>query len=231
MKKGFIIAIDGPLASGKGTIAQKLAEKYNGIHLNTGAMYRCLALYCIDNDVNLNDQNLVKAQLLNVHITFIDDKIEMNGNDVTKALLHTNIAEGASIIATMPQVRKNLVRRQQTIGRDTVAEGKIVIAEGRDIGTAVFPDAAIKLFLTASEETRAKRRFSQMQTNDKKVSFTHVLEMVKKRDQRDTQRKTDPLPTDPEKHGYIVLDNSGLTEQQTIDEIVTIIKERKIFND
>lgn len=231
MKKGFIIAIDGPLASGKGTIAQKLAEKCNAVHLNSGAMYRCLALYCIDNGINLHDQAMVTAQLVKIHIVFTDDKIEMNGHDVTKALLHANIAEGASVIATMPSVRKNLVKRQQKIGRDIVAEGKIVVAEGRDTATAVFPQAPIKIYLTASEEIRAKRRLAQMQASDKTITLDHVLELVKKRDQRDTERKTDPLPTEPEKLGYTLVDNSGLTVEQTVDEIVKIIKKRELHND
>lgn len=231
MKKGFIIAIDGPAASGKGTIAKKLAEVFNGVNLYTGAMYRCLALFCINNGFNLDNPSDVTAQLKNVHIAYRDDRIELNGVDVTDTIQDSVISEGASVVGVIPQVRKNFVQRQQEIGYKEAGNGKIVVAEGRDTGTVVFPDAAVKIYLTASVKERAKRRLEQNYKNDKKITFAQVLEEVKTRDQRDTQRSTDPLVSNPEKLGYIVLDNSDFTHEQTFNEIIKIIKRRKLLND
>ncbi|HWY80012.1 MAG TPA: (d)CMP kinase, partial [Candidatus Sulfotelmatobacter sp.] len=161
MKKGFIIAIDGPLASGKGTIAKKLARVLHGVDLYTGAMYRCVALFCINSEINLDNASDVIAQLDKVEIAYHEDRIFLNDTDITDAIQEAAIAEGASIVAVIPEVRKELVRRQQKIGRAEARQGKIVIVEGRDIGTVVFPDAGFKLYLTASETIRAQRRLEQ----------------------------------------------------------------------
>jgi cytidylate kinase len=231
VKKGFIIAIDGPTASGKGTIAKKLAKVFKGLDLNTGSMYRCLALFCINNEITIDNPSEVIAQLENVHIAYRDDRVELNGLDVTDAIQDTVIAQGASIIGVIPQVRKNLVQRQQAIGLEAVEQGEVVVAEGRDTGTAVFPDAVLKIYLTATDQVRAKRRLAQNYKNGDKITYDKMLEEVKVRDQRDMQRNADPLTGNPEKLGYIVLDNSDLNEEQTINEIITRLKRRKLFND
>src|SRR5437588_12596118 len=146
MKKGFIIAIDGPLASGKGTIAKRLARVLHGVDLYTGAMYRCLALFCINSTIDLQDHPTVIDQLLKITIDYRDDKIFLNNMDVTAAIQDSAVAEGASLVGVISEVRWDFVRRQQEIGREAMKKGKIVIVEGRDIGTAVFPDAALKLY-------------------------------------------------------------------------------------
>ena len=229
MKKGFIIAIDGPLASGKGTIAKKLAYVLGGIDLYTGAMYRCVALFCINSGVNLENISEVIAQLDKVTVGYNKSRIELNGMDVTEAIQESAIAEGASIVAVIPEVRKELVKRQQRIGNEAIKEGKVVVVEGRDIGTTVFPDAALKIYLTASVTIRAKRRLWQFEKQGEHVSLEEVLEQIHLRDRRDMERATDPLASEPKKFGYFVLDNADLNEEQTVTAIVTELKRRKLF--
>ena len=231
MKKGFIIAIDGPLASGKGTIAKKLAAVLHGVDLYTGAMYRSLALFCLNSGISLDNTSGVVAQIDKAVVSYNGDKIELNGTDVTLAIKESAIAQGASVIGVIPEVRKALVKRQQKIGTLEKERGNIVIVEGRDIGTVVFPDAALKIYLTASETVRAQRRFAQNHHDGDKRTFEEVLEDVRIRDKRDTQRETDPLASDPEKLGYFVLDNSFLNEQETIDVIIAELRKRRLLND
>jgi len=231
VKKGFIIAIDGPLASGKGTIAKKLAAVLQGVDLYTGAMYRSLALFCINNEINLDNTQEVINQLQKVSVSYVDGKIELNGNDVTSAIQESAVAEGASVVGVIPEVRKELVARQQIIGNQERSHGKIVIVEGRDIGTVVFPDAALKIYLTASETVRAQRRFAQHKNNGDKRSFEEMLADVKVRDERDTKRETDPLASNPEKLGYFVLDNSNLNEKETVDAIIAELRRRNLIHD
>ena len=230
MKKGFIIAIDGPLASGKGTIAKKLASVLHGVDLYTGAMYRCVALYCINSGVNLQDAAAVAAQLEKISIDYNHDDILLNGTDVTDAIKDSAIAEGASVVGVIPEVRAELVRRQQEIGQEKAQQGNIVIVEGRDIGTVVFPDAALKIFLTATETIRANRRLEQYHRQGEILAFEEVLEQIRTRDRRDTEREMSPLASDPEKQGYFVLDNSAMNEEQTINEILAALRKRKLYD-
>ena len=230
MKNGFIIAIDGPLASGKGTIARKLAQKLAGVDLYTGAMYRCVALYCINNKISPIDALAVVAQLDKIIISYRNEKIFLNDADVTEAIRTQAVAEGASVIGIIPEVRKNLVKRQQEIGRAEMEQGKIVVVEGRDIGTVVFPDAALKIYLTAKDEVRAKRRFLQYQKLGDKRDLKDILLEVSERDIRDITRNTDPLTSDPEKFGYYVLDNSYMDEEQTIEAILAELRKRNLYD-
>lgn len=231
MKKGFIIAIDGPLASGKGTIAKKLARVLHGVDLYTGAMYRCVALFCINSEINLDNASDVIAQLDKVEIAYHEDRIFLNDTDITDAIQEAAIAEGASIVAVIPEVRKELVRRQQKIGRAEARQGKIVIVEGRDIGTVVFPDAGFKLYLTASETIRAQRRLEQFHKQGDTRTFEEVLKQISTRDKRDTQRLVSPLTIDPERLGYFILDNSTLNQKETIDAILIELSRRKLLHD
>ena len=230
MKKGFIIDIDGPLASGKGTIAKKLAQKLGGVDLYTGAMYRCVALYCINNKISLVDAVAVAAQLDKITISYREEKIFLNEQDVTEAIRDHVVAEGASVVGIIPEVRKKLVARQQKIGRAESEEGKIVIVEGRDIGTVVFPDAVLKIYLTARDEVRAQRRFLQYQKQGDTQSLNDVLLETSERDIRDITRNTDPLVSDPAKLGYYVLDNSHMDEEQTIEAILNELRKKNLYD-
>jgi CMP/dCMP kinase len=229
MKKGFIIAVDGPLASGKGTVAKKLAHVLNGVDLYTGAMYRCVAFYCIKKGIDLRDISLVTAQLSKINVSYRNDRIFLNDADVTENIQDETIAEGASIIGIIPEVRKELVKRQQKIGFQEVQKGNTVVVEGRDIGTVVFPDAALKIYLTAKDEIRAKRRFEQYQKQGDTRSLKDVLLEVSERDIRDITRSVDPLPSDPEKLGYYILDNSSMNEDQTIELILSELRKRNLL--
>jgi cytidylate kinase len=231
VKKGFIIAIDGPLASGKGTIAKRLATVLHGIDLYTGAMYRGLALFCLEHDIDMQDVSLVIEQLPKVTFKYQDDKIFLNDVDVTQKIQEPEPAAGSSVVGVIPQVRRDFVKRQRVIGLEKMQGGTIVIVEGRDIGTVVFPDAALRLYLTASEDVRAKRRLAQYQAQDPSWTFEKVFENIHERDTRDKERETDPLASKPEELGYTVLDNSDMNEDETIAEILEMLKKRKLIDD
>jgi len=231
VKKGFIIAIDGPLASGKGTIAKRLAAVLQGVDLYTGAMYRGLALFCLEHSIDMENASSVIDQLSKITFKYQKDKIFLNDTDVTQKLQEPEPAAGSSVVGVIPEVRQDFVKRQRILGLEQMEAGNIVIVEGRDIGTVVFPDAALRLYLTASEEVRAKRRLAQYKEQDSSWTFEKVLEDIRERDTRDKERKTDPLASNPEKLGYTVLDNSEMSEEQTIDAVIRMLKERNLIHD
>lgn len=224
MKKGISIAIDGPVAAGKGTIAPLLAKRLEGFYLYTGAMYRCVALFCINKGIDLNNENLVDSILSDIKISFNDNEIFLNGKQVTEDLKKEEISMGSSKIALYKLVREKMVNIQKQIVNDMLEKGLSVVAEGRDTATRVMPNASIKIFLTAKPEIRAKRRFNQLMKMGAKETFSEVLEDVDKRDKQDMERKIDPLVSDPYDMGYEVLDNSLLTEEETLNWIVEKIK-------
>ncbi len=222
--KGFAIAIDGPVAAGKGTIAPLLAKNLSGFYLYTGAMYRCLALLAIKKNIDLSDKTSILGILPEVKVEFINDGVFLNGEDVTFDIKQQNVANASSRLAVIPEVRHHMVKLQQDIAKRAIEEGKIVVAEGRDTATRVFPEARLKVFLTATAEERAKRRLEQLRMMGVVADFETVLDGVKKRDETDTQRETDPLVKNPQEHGYFVLDNTNLTEAQTLEAIESQIK-------
>jgi CMP/dCMP kinase len=230
MKK-FAIAIDGPVAAGKGTIAVQLAKELHGFYLYTGAMYRCVALYCIEHGIDLNNEDAVVAIVPQITFSVKDNVLLMDGRDITERVKQKDTASGSSVVAVYPKVREELVKKQQQLANAAIDQGQIVISEGRDTGTKVFPDAPLKIFLTASDETRAKRRLLQYQAMGKQRSFEDVLNEIRERDKRDSERETDPLPLDPEAMGYVVVDDSTLSEEGTLDAIKNAMKERNLLND
>lgn len=220
------IAIDGPVAAGKGTIAGLLSEKLHGFHLNTGAMYRCLALYCLRNTIASTNKSLIIEALNHIWFDLDGQKVLMNDEDVTEAIKKREVTQLVAKIAVIGDVRVEMVKRQREIGLKKVAEGLIVLAEGRDAATKIFPDARLKIYLTARPEVRAKRRFEQMGgKNNHTITFEQILEDTNERDRRDYERSVDPLVKEPEKYGYFILDNSDLTEEQTVDAVITAWKE------
>jgi cytidylate kinase len=226
--QGFAIVIDGPLASGKGTIAQRLANELDGFYLYTGGMYRSVALACLDRGLDVTNPEEVIGILGKLRIDIGEDHhVLLNGHDVTERIKAPDTASGASVIAVIPHVRKILVKRQQEIAKAEIAKGKIVVAEGRDTGTVVFPDAGLKIFLTASTEERARRRLSQYKMPESE--FEKMLASLKERDTRDIHRTIDPLPKNPEAHGYLIIDNSNLTQEQTLGKIKGELRKRKLM--
>lgn len=219
-KKGFVIAIDGPVAAGKGTIAPLIAKKLNGLFLNTGAMYRAFALHCENEDLDISDPDDLKEAVEDVDINFADGRVFLEGEDVTEEINTEEIGYIASTVSMDPNVRLVIGKKQQEIAQKIIDQGIVVVAEGRDAGTRVFPDAKLKVFLTADVDTRAKRRLLQIEEKGEKREIESVIDGIKARDIQDSTRELDPLVSDPEKHGYFLLDNSNMTENETVDAIL-----------
>jgi cytidylate kinase len=231
MPQGFSIAIDGPVASGKGTTAAALADKLGGFFINTGGMYRAVALFCIERRIDINNEAKVTSILPEVNIEVRDGKIFLNGSDVTERIKEPDTSDGSSVVAVYGSVREALVKKQQEIGKRVIDQGKVVVAEGRDAGTRIFPGAALKVFLTASMEVRAKRRQVQYLVKGIKKEIQDLIEEIRIRDQRDTGRIIDPLSSDPGKDGYLVLDNSNQTSEQTAEVIMQKLIKRGLIDD
>lgn len=216
------IAIDGPVAAGKGTIATALSKRLHGFHLNTGAMYRCLALYCLEQNIPVQKIDAVTEGLSRIWFDLEPDKVFLNDVEVTEKIKQRGVTQLVPKVAAIGKVREEMVKRQQEIGRKKIAQGMIVIAEGRDAATKIFPNALLKVFLTARPEIRAHRRYEQMGgKNNHTITFEQILTDTNERDRRDYERKVDPLVKEPEKMGYVVLDNSDMTEEETVTAVIT----------
>lgn len=228
MKK-IIVAIDGFSSCGKSTMAKTLARETGYIYVDTGAMYRAVSLFCIRNgwmtDSELNTAAIEKhiAEIQLEFRTNENGKAEMymNGENIENEIRTLDVANGASKVSTLGAVRRELVRQQQKMG-----EKKGIVMDGRDIGTVVFPEAELKIFLTASAEVRAQRRWDEMRTKGENVSYEEVLANVIERDFRDQNRNESPLRKAVD---AIEIDNTTLqpNEQQ---EILRQLFERKLLN-
>ncbi|MCL4208974.1 (d)CMP kinase [Patescibacteria group bacterium] len=218
----FHIAIDGPVAAGKGTISRLVAERLGFLYVDTGAMYRMTAFLAIKNKVKLNDEEglakLAASAKMEMRTPTEDEKdgrlstILLDGEDVSWKIRTEKVSLGASSVAKLAKVRQLLVKKQQEI-----AEGQDVIMEGRDITYRVLPHADLKIFLTGSDVVRAKRRLTQLLTKGEDVSFNQVLSDLATRDEQDMTRETDPLTIVPD---AVVIDTSDLSIQQVVDLIV-----------
>ena len=228
LKIDIIIAIDGYAGCGKSTLAKLLAKTLNYTYIDTGAMYRAVTLYAIRqgfiNNDNLDKEKLIK-NLPKIEITFKYnaqlDKNEtyLNGENVeTEIRQNQEVIRWVSYVAEIPQVREYLVRMQQKLG-----EKKRVVMDGRDIGTVVFPDAELKLFLTASVEERAKRRYLELKQTGVEVSFEEILHNIKERDRIDSSREASPLY--PAKDA-IIIDNTNLGIEEQFAMVVGLIAQR-----
>ena len=216
MSKKINIAIDGHSSCGKSTIAKSISQKFQMRYIDTGAMYRAITLFCLQN--NLISEGVVNNEDLKKHLDSInlgfeynsENKVSetfLNGENIEDKIRGLQVSENVSFVAKLPFVRKKLVVLQQEIGKE-----KNVVMDGRDIGTKVFPDAEIKFFVTADVQIRAKRRFEEM--NSKDVSFDQILNNLKMRDENDTSRETNPLRMAED---AVLIDNSEKSlEQQNI---------------
>lgn len=232
MEKGFVIAIDGPVAAGKSTISPVLAERLGGFYLWTGAMYRCLAFYCLEHTIDLSNEEKVTgaAKKISPGIDFVQRDVYLEGENLMRRLADKTIASASSVVAVFSSVRSIMVKRQQEIAESKIAKGRVVVAEGRDTGTKEFPDAALKIFLTANPEKRAERRFTQLQAKGEKISFASVLQDILERDKRDTEREAGPLVKEPEKFGYFVVNDTNMTKKETIEMIIGELKRRRLYD-
>ena len=222
--KPIIVAIDGYSSCGKSTIAKALAKYAGYTYVDTGAMYRAVALYAQRIGVaNRESRDIdLLAQLENVHIGFIQtpegQHVTLNGEDVESQIRTLEIGNLASQISTIKEVRAFLVAQQQAMG-----EKKGIVMDGRDIGTVVFPNAELKLFLTASPEVRAERRFKELEAKGEKPVWEEVLADVNDRDYRDTHRAESPLR---QADDAIVVDNSKMTREEQMEHIINVFKGR-----
>lgn len=216
--KNIIVAIDGPAGSGKSTIAKIIADRYSFTYIDTGAMYRMITLYCLDNNIDFEDEMAIKNVLDNISLDMQGDKFFLNNKEVTKEIRETRVNENVSKIASIRIVRENLVNLQRKI-----SQGKNVILDGRDIGTVVFPNAQIKIYLIASPEERAKRRYKELIQKGAEISYDEVLKSIKERDYIDSTRKESPLMKADD---AVELDSTGLKIDEVLDFISKKIEEK-----
>lgn len=220
---GFVVALDGPAGSGKGTVTKKVAEKMNLINIDTGAMYRCVTLECLNNGITPNDIEKIERILEKIDIKLERKEkkqiVILNQKDVTKKIRKTEIDENVAQFSAIKQVRDKITPIQQKM-----SENADIIMEGRDIGTVVFPNADVKIFLDCSIEERARRRYKQNIEKGIKCSYEEVLESIKQRHLLETQREIAPLKQ-AEDAKYI--DSTNLTIEQVVEKIIKIIKEKR----
>jgi CMP/dCMP kinase len=219
MKK-LIIAIDGPVGSGKSTLARRVAEMMGHVYINTGAMYRALALKALRRGISLEatDQLVELARETRIDLRAQDgtQRVILDGEDVTTAIRTPEVSQAASKVAVVPGVRKVLVAEQRRAGE----QGSVVM-EGRDIGSVVFPDAGLKIFLTASPEVRAERRWREHQQKGEAIDLSRTLEEIRERDQRDRERSTSPLVRAPD---AVVVDSTAMEPEEVARLVVMLAK-------
>ena len=219
---GYKITIDGPSGSGKGFLASEISKRFNLLNIDTGAMYRSFALYCIEKNIDLANDNELITALEDSEITFKEDfeklRVYLNDQDVSSKIRTEEIGMFASKVSSIPIVRKYMVEKQRKI-----AGTKNVIMEGRDIGSVVFPDAQLKIFLTANPEVRAKRRLNDLLNNGKKVTYDEVLEDLKRRDYADINKALSPLVKTED---MIEIDTTFLSKEQVISEVIRLIRKK-----
>jgi cytidylate kinase len=222
-EKGIVIAIDGPSGVGKSTVARGVAERLNYLFVDSGAMYRAVALLAGEQGIDLKDADAVTACARGLRINLIKTPtgvhVQVNGRDVTEAIRHPAVSEGSSVIAVVPTVRVQLVAQQQRIG----AQGGIVM-EGRDIGSVVFPRAELKIFLDASVEERTRRRHQQQEGAGAPIPLEQTRQEIDDRDRRDRERAVSPLIQAPD---AVYLDSTALSAEEVVDVIVHLAQKRE----
>ena len=216
----FIVGIDGPAGSGKGTVTKKVANKLGLINIDTGSTYRCVALEVLNKNIPLEDTEKIIEIAKNIKIEIDNtpegDVVFLNGENVTKEIRSKEVTAIVSPVSSIKEVRFLMVKLQRKL-----AEGKNVIMEGRDICTYVFPNADVKIYLDASIEERAKRRFKENQEKGMDISYEEVCESIKKRDENDKKKEIGALKLAEDS---VVLDTTNLSIEEVVEEIIKIIK-------
>lgn len=227
--KHLQIAIDGPVGAGKGTVANILRKKIGASDIYTGGSYRAVALFCLKNDIDVTDQNAVKNALSKMEIEIVNDRIFLNGEDVSESLKKSEVANATPKVASIREVRDAMIAVQKiAVAKEEMRHGKIIV-EGRDIATNVLPNADLKVFLTAGSEVRARRRMIQLEDFGETPDFERVKNEVIERDRLDTERENDPLSSDPASMGYFVVDNSSQHEEETAEVIIEEMRRRSLI--
>ncbi|MBB5183725.1 (d)CMP kinase [Catenisphaera adipataccumulans] len=214
MKK-INIAIDGPSGVGKSTISDRIAEKLNMRHLDTGAMYRCVAYYVKKNHVDYENKQALQEALDQIHIRFDGDRVLLNGEDVSQAIRMNEVSMMASITSALPEVRQKLVSLQQEAVKD-----KGFIVDGRDICSVVLPDAEVKLYMDATPEARAGRRYKEYIKKGIEADYETIFQDIVARDYQDTHRAISPLKKADD---AILVDTSDLTIDEVVETVLDII--------
>lgn len=207
-----VIAIDGPSASGKGTVAQRVAERLQFHYLDSGALYRLVAYTAIQSEVDLTDETALSDIARDLDVVFTGARILLKGEDVADAIRAEVCSNGASKVAAYPQVRVSLLDRQRAFRQ---IPG--LVADGRDMGSVVFPDAVLKIFLTADAETRAQRRYKQLMEKGIDANISTLLQDIRDRDARDINRSVAPLQQGAD---AILLDTTSLNIAQAVDAVL-----------
>jgi cytidylate kinase len=225
MSKKIIIAIDGYSSTGKSTLAKKIANKLGYVYVDTGAMYRVVALYALNHnyisETHFNiDEFVLDIKKINISFVYNSDlnfaEVYLNGTNVENEIRSMRVSSFVSKVASIPEVRNRLVKQQQNIG-----EMSGVVMDGRDIGTVVFPEAELKLFMIASDSVRAQRRYDELIKKGDNVTFEEVLNNVKERDYIDSNRENSPLLKAPD---AVEIDNSNLSIDEQFESISKLVK-------
>ncbi len=223
MKKVYNIAIDGPAGAGKSTIARSVAEKLHFVYVDTGAMYRAMALHFLRNGIPAGEEEAISKSTEEVNVTISYEngmqQVILNGENVTGLIRRSEVSAMASAVSVYMPVRNKLVELQQNLALE-----ENVIMDGRDIGTCVLPEADLKIYLTASSLVRAKRRYKELKSKGEECSLKDIEKDIIERDNRDMNRENSPLK---QAEDAILLDSSSMTVPQVVDRILTLFQERK----
>lgn len=216
----FVVAIDGPAGAGKGTITKLVGQKLGLVNIDTGATFRCVALNMIQEHIDLQEEQKIQEMLNKINIEInLNGKVFLNGEEVTHKIRENDVNNLVSPVSVLPVVRNKLLDVQRNIAKD-----KDVIMEGRDIGTVVFPNADVKIYLDATAEERAKRRVLQNREKGIECSYQEVLEGIIDRDKRDSTREIAPLKKAKD---AIYVDTTNLDIEQVVEKIIGIIKAKR----
>ncbi len=219
---GKNIAIDGPAGAGKSTIARAAASKLGFIYVDTGALYRSIGLYCLNNDIETTDRTEVERILpdISVQLKYLDgaQRVILNNNDVSEEIRKPECSMAASNVSAIPAVREFLFELQREMAKEND-----VIMDGRDIGTVILPNAEVKIFLTASPEERANRRFKELVEKGNHPDYNELLKEINQRDYNDMHRETAPLK---QADDAILFDTTTLGKDEVVDELLKIISEK-----
>ncbi len=217
----MIIAIDGPSGAGKSTLGRMLARELGLLYIDTGSMYRAVALAVLESSINATDDVAVGSLASRVDVDLEGDpealRVTLGGRDVTEEIRSEAVTHMSSVISAIPEVRRAMVARQRVMGR------RGAVLNGRDIGTVVFPDADVKFFLTAQAEERAQRRFVEERELDRKVDFAETLADMNERDRRDMMRADSPLKAAED---AVLIDSTGETIEQVFGRMLSTVRER-----
>ena len=220
---GFIVAVDGTAGSGKGTITKIIADKLNLISIDTGAMYRCVALECINKNIDYTEIEKIKEVLKDINIELKKENnsqvVILNGKDVTRKIRTPEVDNVVAKFAAIKEVRDKITPIQRKMGQDAN-----IIMEGRDIGTVVFPNADVKVFLDCSVEERARRRYNQDLEKGIETTYEEVLESIKERHKLETERKIAPLIKAPD---AVYIDSTNMTIDEEAEAVIKIIEEKR----